>query len=381
MAIAEMEKIVDDNQCFTFYDEFGPERIVTVYDPESGIRGTVVVDNTSIGPAIGGIRMTPTVTVTEVFRLARAMTWKNALAGIPHGGGKSGIIADPKKLSPDAYEQAIRFFGRAIKTIPQYIPGPDMGTDETGMAWIRDEHKDVIGLPKVLGGIPLDEIGATGFGLTVCAEAAVPYSKIPIDGATVSIQGFGNVGGHFARFISDLGAKIICVTDRDGSVYDPNGLEVDTLREIMDKTGGVTQYPNATIIQNEGFLDVECDFFVPAAQKDVITMENVDRLKCKVVLQGANIPVKLDAEARLAEMGILSLPDILANAGGVICGAVEYSGGTETQAMSVIREKIQNNTAEVMQMVREQNLLPRTAALEIAQSRVREAGKYRQVRH
>ncbi len=380
MAISEMEKIVDDNQCFTFYDEFGPERIVTVYDSETGIRGTVVVDNTNIGPAIGGIRMTPTVTVTEVFRLARAMTWKNALAGIPHGGGKSGIVADPQKLGPEGYERAIRFFGRALKTIPQYIPGPDMGTDETCMAWIRDEHKDVIGLPKVLGGVPLDEIGATGYGLTICAEAAAPFSKIPIDGSTISIQGFGNVGRPVARFMSERGAKVICVTDRDGAVYDANGLDVETLIEVMEKTGGVTQYPNATIIQDDGFLDVECDFFVPAAQKDVVTVDNVDRLKCKVVLQGANIPVKIDAEARLAEMGILSLPDILANAGGVICGAVEYSGGTETQAISVIREKIHNNTTEVMQMVRQQNLLPRAAALEIAQSRVREAGIYRHVR-
>ncbi len=380
MAILEMENITDENQCFTFYDEFGPEKVVVVYNPRTQIRGIVVVDNVSIGPAIGGIRMTPNVTVTEVFRLARAMTWKNALAGIPHGGGKSGIVADPKQLGPEKYEEAIRYFGRSIRTLPQYIPGPDMGTDESCMAWIRDENKDVIGLPKVLGGVPLDEIGATGYGLVVCAQAAEPYSGIRIDGSTVSIQGFGNVGRPVAKFMAERGAKIICVTDRDGSIYDANGFDVDTLLEVMEKTGGVTSYPNATVIEGDGFLDVECDFFVPAAQKDVITMENVSRVKCKVVLQGANIPVRRDAEEKLAEMGILSLPDILANAGGVICGAVEYSGGTESQAMTVIHDKIRHNTIEVMEKVRSHELLPRNAALEIAQSRVRSAGSYRQIR-
>jgi glutamate dehydrogenase/leucine dehydrogenase len=377
MATVEMSDIVDANECFKFYDEFGPEKVVVVYDPTTHVKGIVVVDNVSKGPAIGGIRMTPSVTVTEVFRLARAMTWKNALAGIPHGGGKSGIIADPKNLTPAQFEHCIRYFGKAIRALPQYIPGPDMGTDETAMAWIRDENKDVIGLPKVLGGIPLDEIGATGFGLVVCAKAAEPYSGVKLDGATVSIQGFGNVGRPVAKFFAEKGAKIICVTDRDGSVYDANGLNVDTLFEVMQKSGGVTEYPGATVIKDDGFLDVECDFFVPAAQKDVITVENVNRLKCKIVLQGANIPVRLDAEAHLQKMGILSLPDILANSGGVICGAVEYSGGTETQAMTVIEDKIRHNTIEVLEKVHSKNLLPRDAALEIAQLRVREATSYR----
>ena len=379
MATLEIENMIDDNQCFTFYDEFGPEKVLVVYNPELDIRGIAVVDNTAIGRAIGGIRMTPSVTVTEVYRLARAMTWKNALAGIPHGGGKSGIIADPRKLGPEKFEKAIRFFGRALRSLTQYIPGPDMGTNESCMAWIRDENKDVIGLPKVLGGVPLDEIGATGYGLVVCAQAAEPYSGIKIDGSTVSIQGFGNVGRPAARFMAERGAKIICVTDKDGSVYDANGLDLPVLLEVMEKTGGVTSYPNATIIDGDGFLDVECDFFIPAAQKDVITMDNVDRVKSKIVLQGANIPVRIDAEKKLAERGILSLPDILANAGGVICGAVEFSGGTESQANNVIHDKIRHNTIEVMEKVREKSLLPRDAALEIAQSRVREAGTYRQI--
>ena len=317
MNTLEMNTVVDDNQCLTFYDEFGPEKVVVVYDPTTKIRGIVVVDNVAKGPAIGGVRMTPTVSVTEVFRLARAMTWKNALAGIPHGGGKAGIIADPAKLSPAEYEQAVRSFGRAIRAIDDYIPGPDMGTNETCMAWIRDENRSVIGLPKVLGGVPLDELGATGYGLVVCADAAQNYSGVNLDGATVSIQGFGNVGRPVARFMAERGAKIICVTDRDGSIHDPNGFDVEKLIENMEETGKVTNFPNAIQIDGDHFLDVECDFFVPAAQKDVVTSDNVDRLNCKVVLQGANIPVSFDAEERLNAKGILSLPDILANAGGV----------------------------------------------------------------
>ena len=377
MSTLEVKSVVDDNQCLTFYDEFGPEKVVVVYDPTTQIRGIVVVDNVAKGPAIGGIRMTPTVSITEVFRLARAMTWKNALAGIPHGGGKAGIIADPTKLTPAQYEQAIRSFGRAIRSLDDYIPGPDMGTDETCMAWIRDENRSVIGLPKVLGGVPLDEIGATGYGLVVCAEAAQAYTKLPLEGATVSIQGFGNVGRPVARFMAERGAKIICVTDRDGSIYDPQGLDVEQLIQIMLETGKVTNYSQATRIDDDHFLDVECDFFVPAAQKDVVTTANVDRLQCKVVLQGANIPVSMEAEEQLHAKGILSLPDILANAGGVICGAVEYGGGTESQAMTVIRDKILSNTVEVMEKVTSENMAPRDAALEIAMARVREASSYR----
>jgi glutamate dehydrogenase (NAD(P)+) len=153
-----------------FADEWGPEKIVYIYEPRCGLRGIVVIDNSSIGPAIGGIRMTPTVNTQEVFRLARAMTWKNALAGIPHGGGKSGIIADPRQLTPEKKETLIRQFARGIETLNQYIPGPDMGTDETSMAWVRDEIRRSVGLSSVLGGIPLDQVGATGFGLAVCTR-------------------------------------------------------------------------------------------------------------------------------------------------------------------------------------------------------------------
>ena len=160
-----------------FADEYGPEKVVYVYEPRCGLKGIVVVDNSSIGPGIGGIRMTPTVNTEEVFRLARAMTWKNALAGIPHGGGKSGIIADPRKISIEQKEILIRQFARAIEGLRQYIPGPDMGTDETCMAWVRDEIRRSVGLSTVLGGIPLDQVGATGYGICLLYTSPSPRDR------------------------------------------------------------------------------------------------------------------------------------------------------------------------------------------------------------
>ncbi len=222
-----------------FADEYGPEKIVYIYEPRCKLKGILVIDNSCIGPAIGGIRMTPNVTTEEVFRLARAMTWKNALAGIPHGGGKAGIIADPRSITLEQKEILIRQFARGIEKLHEYIPGPDMGTDETCMAWVRDEIRRSVGLSSVLGGIPLDQVGATGYGLAVSAESAQEFAGVSLQGATVSIQGFGNVGQHAARYLADpeLGAKLISATDRDGTIYNPHGIDIEELCRVMKSEG------------------------------------------------------------------------------------------------------------------------------------------------
>ena len=155
----------------TFMDDLGPSKIIHLYEPSLNLRAVLVVDNVAAGPAIGGVRMAADVTTEECFRLARAMTLKNAAAGLPHGGGKSVIVADPKQ-DPERKETLVRAFAQTIEPITDYIPGPDMGTNETAMAWVRDEIGRAVGLPPELGGIPLDEIGATGFGVTIAAEAA-----------------------------------------------------------------------------------------------------------------------------------------------------------------------------------------------------------------
>lgn len=360
-----------------FADEWGPEKVVYVYEPRCGLKGIVVIDNSSIGPGIGGIRMTPTVTTEEVFRLARAMTWKNALAGIPHGGGKSGIIADPRKISLEQKEILIRQFARGIEGLHQYIPGPDMGTDETCMAWVRDETGRSVGLSTVLGGIPLDQVGATGYGLAVCAEIAQEFSEINVEGARVSIQGFGNVGQHAARYLAERGAILTVATDLDGTIHNENGIDVEELVNCMEEGKGVTGYRNAKVHERDAFIDLECDIFVPAAQPDVITEDNADRVKCRIILQGANIPCTAGAEQILHDRGILSVPDFVANAGGVICGSVEYHGGTKSQAFAEIAEKMRENTRAVLQKSISDQILPREAALILARERVREAMSYR----
>jgi glutamate dehydrogenase/leucine dehydrogenase len=367
-----------DETVFDLYaDDYGPEKVVYIYEPRCNLRGIVVIDNSSIGPAIGGIRMTPTVNTEEVFRLARAMTWKNALAGIPHGGGKAGIIADPRNMTPEKKETLIRQFARGIESLNQYIPGPDMGTDETAMAWVRDEIRRSVGLSSVLGGIPLDQVGATGYGLAVCAEIAQEFAGISLDGATVCIQGFGNVGQHAARYLCERGAVIVAATDMDGTVYNKNGLDVDQLCEVMKTTRKITDYSDAEHLSIDAFIDVECDIFVPAAQPDVITEDNADRLKCKLILQGANIPATEEAERIIHQKGIVNVPDFVANAGGVICGSVEYHGGTKSAAFNEIEEKMKENTAQVLEKARSENKLARFAALELAKERVKEAMSYR----
>jgi glutamate dehydrogenase (NAD(P)+)/glutamate dehydrogenase (NADP+) len=188
-----------------FYDDLGPEKVLHIHEPRSGLRGIVVVDNTACGPAIGGVRMAADVSLGEVLRLARAMTLKNAAAGLPHGGAKAGIVADPKTADKP---RLIRAFARAIRTAVDYIPGPDMGTDESCMGWVFDEIGRAVGLPRVLGGIPLDEIGATGYGLAQCAEVAASFCSLKLQGATLAIEGFGNVGRPAALFLEKMGVRL-----------------------------------------------------------------------------------------------------------------------------------------------------------------------------
>ncbi len=359
---------------FGLADDWGPEKVVTVVEPRCGLEGIVVIDNSAAGPAMGGIRMLPDVTVDEVCRLARAMTWKNAMAGLPHGGGKAGIRADAR--SPDR-EVLVRQFARAIAELEDYVPAPDMGTDETAMGWIRDENGRSVGLSRVLGGIPLDQVGATGYGLAIAAEVVEEAAGVQLEGATFSIQGFGNVGRPTARFLAERGAVMVAVTDLDGTVFDPDGIDIEELASILDETGGITAYPRGRRPRGDAFLDLDVDFFVPAARPDVVDRGNAGRLGCRAVLQGANIPITPEGERILHERGILSVPDFVANAGGIICGAVEYAGGTERQVFERIEDTVRENTRKILQLARAEGTTPREAAMGIARRRVAEAMSYR----
>ncbi|MGF1612051.1 MAG: Glu/Leu/Phe/Val dehydrogenase [Kiloniellales bacterium] len=357
---------------FRFADDLGPAKILHLTERSSGLRAVVVVDNVAAGPAIGGLRMAPDVTTAECFRLARAMTLKNAAAGLPHGGGKSAILADPKMPAADK-ERLVRAFACAIRDLRDYIPGPDMGTDERAMAWVQDETGRSVGLPPELGGIPLDEIGATGFGLSVAAEVAQDFCGLSLEGARIAVQGFGSVGQHAARFLAEKGAVLVAAADSHGTVSAPGGLEIAALIALKREGRSVTDYPQGSKGDPEAVIDADCDIWIPAARPDVIRADNVARLKARLLLQGANIPVTAEAEASLYARGVLTVPDFIANAGGVICAAVEYRGGTASGAFQEIDEKIRANTRAVLQASRELKLLPRQAAQELARRRVLKA--------
>ncbi len=357
-------------------DELGPEKVVLLTEPSTGLRGILVVDNTAAGPAIGGIRMALDVTVDEVFRLARAMTFKNAAAGLRHGGGKAGIIGDPDMPAADK-ERLVRAFGVAIADITDYIPGPDMGIDEACMAYLFDEIGRVVGLPKVMGGIPLDTLGATGFGLAIAAEVAEELDYVRLDGAKVVVQGFGAVGTHAARFLAERGAVIVAVSDSRGGVVNDHGLDLDKLLPWKAESRPVREFAGGTAVFHDELVGHPCDIWVPAARPDIFTVDNAAEVDAKVILPGANIAVTPAADEIFFDRGILSIPDFIANAGGVICGAVEYHGGTATQAFQVIEEKIRANTREVLVIARDGGVMPSIAAAELARRRVLESMSYR----
>jgi len=368
------------------YDELGPCKVVHVYEPKVGLRAIAVIDNIARGPAIGGIRMAPDVTTTEVFRLARGMTYKNAAAGLKHGGGKSGIIADPKKLTPDQKEELMRTFARAIASLTDYIPGPDIGTSEKDMAYIHDEIGRVVGLPRCLGGIPLDEIGATAYGCYHSAKVAEEFVKrwhpdFSLRGAKIAIEGFGNVGRPAALFFRQFEeTTLVAASDSKGTIYNEAGIDVDKLIEVKRETGSVTNYPDGQKLPVEACLEVECDVLIPAARPDSINAENVDRIKAKLIVEGANVPATEEAERKLHDRRVLCLPCFIANAGGVICGALEYAGVDESQVFPTIESKIKRNTHEVLERTFSQNIYPRDAAVQMAKERVLEAMKYRRIK-
>jgi glutamate dehydrogenase (NAD(P)+) len=364
---------------FSFVDDLGPTKVLHISSRQVGLKAVVVVDNTACGPSVGGVRMAPDVTVEEARRLARAMTLKNAAAGLPHGGGKSVIFADPKMPSGDK-EQLIRAFASAIADFTDYIPGPDMGTDELAMGWVQDEIGRAVGLPRELGGIPLDELGATGFGLAVAIEVAANAIRLDLNGARVAVQGFGAVGKHAARFLAEKGCVLVACSDSSGTLSSSQGLDVAALIAAKEAGRAVTEFPQGVKGGVDAIIDVPCEIWIPAARPDVLNRDNVDRLKARIVAQGANIPCTAEAEAALEARGVLILPDFVVNAGGVICAVAEYHGGSESSAFASIEEKIRRNTTQVIEESRRAGTSTRQAATSLALTRVHNAERARRWR-
>jgi glutamate dehydrogenase (NAD(P)+) len=304
------------------------------------------------------------------------MTLKNAAAGLRHGGGKSVLFGDPKMPSAEK-ALLVRAFASALRGEADYIFGPDMGTNEECMAWVKDEIGRAVGLPRELGGIPLDEIGATGWGVAHAVEVAAPFAELTLDGASVAIQGYGAVGRHAMRFLAGMGARLVAASDSRGTIIDHGGIDPLALDEIKRGGGAVTEHSGGATAGRDAIIEVECDVWIPAARPDVITEANVDRLNTRLIAQGANIPITDEAEIILHERGVLSIPDFIANAGGVICAAVEYAGGGETGALETIAEKVRFNTLAVLERAAAQGVTPRAAAVALAEERVRRAMTFR----
>jgi glutamate dehydrogenase/leucine dehydrogenase len=356
------------------HDEWGPEFLVEIYKPKVGLHAFLCIDNTALGPGKGGIRMTPTVTEEEVFRLARTMTWKCSLAGLPFGGAKSGIIADPKKISIEQKAELMRAFGRALKGIAPkyYIGAPDVNTGEQEMKWFVEGNgslKSVTGKPKEMGGLP-HELGSTGFGVFHSTLIAAKFANLEITKASVAIEGFGNVGSFAAKFLSQVGAKLVAVSDSKGVIYNPEGLDFNKLSEIKKQTGSVVNYQPGQVLPNEEIFKLPVDILIPAALSDVINESNVNEIKAKLLVEAANIPCKPEIEKVLHERGILVVPDFVANAGGVISSYCEYKGYDETKMFSVVEKKIKKNTKAVLKRAKREKILPRDAAMEIAKERI-----------
>ncbi|EQD83844.1 glutamate dehydrogenase (NAD(P)+) [Saccharopolyspora erythraea NRRL 2338] len=368
-------------------DEWGPEKVVCVSDARTGMRGVLVIDNTARGTGKGGTRMSPSVTVTEIARLARVMTWKWAAVDLFHGGAKAGINADPG--SPDK-ERIVRAFARRLADqIPaSYVAGLDMGMTEDDAAIIQDELGDrgaAVGVPESLGGVPYDQLGVTGHGVAESADAAMARLGRELAGARVSLQGFGAVGTAAARRLAELGAQVVALSTVDGTVHDPDGLDVGYWLAARAELGDacVQAAPDHLRVPRGQELVVDCDVLVPAAGQDVIDERLAGEVRADLVVEGANLPTTPGARSLLAARGITVVPDFIANAGGAIAAgfAMDARRSAFRPEPALILDEVarrsRDNTAVVLDIAREHDVLPHEAALRLAQDRVRTAMRLR----
>ncbi len=352
------------------HDALGPSRILQLYDPVIPFHAWLVIDNTARGPALGGVRITPGVCLPEVARLARTMTYKSAVADLPLGGGKAGIAFDAGAANIEA---VVRRFARLIADIGDYIPGPDMGSDETTMVWIQQETGRAVGLPAELGGLPLDQLGATGFGLAVCAETACRHLGMPLAGARLAIQGFGNVGSAAARFLTQRGTVLVALSDRQGTAWNPQGLDLEAALAARQAGEDPVAAAGGRLLERDAIFGVDCDILLPAATADVIHRDNQQQVRARLLLEGANIPATRQAEKALAERGVLVVPDVIANAGGLIMAEAEYRGADKDEAFRHIEEKLRDNTEKVLALSARGGETSRQTAERIARQRILQA--------
>ena len=374
-----------------------PRRELTVNFPVELDDGTVTVftgyrvhHSIMRGPAKGGIRYHPAVTLDETRALAMWMTWKCAVVRIPYGGAKGAVVCNPKQLSLRELERLTRRYATEISILlgPESdIPAPDIGTNAQTMAWIMDTISMHQGysVPGVVTGKPIAIGGsegrqdATGRGLVYCVQEAAKSIKLELRGARVAVQGFGNVGEAAARFLAEAGAQVVAIGDSEGSIHRADGIDLSLARRQRQETGSIVGTPRTERIAKDDLFEVDCDILVPAAIEGQITARNADRIKAKIVAEGANGPTTPEADQILRDRGVTIIPDILCNAGGVTVSYFEWVQDREAFFWTIeeinarLRRIMTRAFDDTMRMAREHEVDLRTAAYMLAVGRVAEA--------
>lgn len=366
---------------------------VPVHMDDNSLRvfpGFRVQHNSSRGPYKGGIRYHPGLTVDDLKALAMEMTWKCSLVGVPFGGAKGGVICDPKMLSKGELERLTRRYTYAIMPIigiEKDIPAPDVNTNEQVMAWIMDTYSINNGYctPGIVTGKPLNIGGslgrkdATGLGITYVIGNAVKYMNMGLKGLGVAIQGYGNVGSTVGKFLNEMGCKIIAVSSSKGGIYNPEGLDHYAVMKYYKENGSFENFPDAENITNAALLELPCDILVPAALSNQITRENADKIRAKMIVEGANGPTTSEADRILTERKIPVIPDILANAGGVIVSYFEWVQDvqcffwSEKEVDVRLKDLLDRSYDEVSHLSQEKGFNFRTAAMVLAVKKVADA--------
>ncbi len=374
-----------------------PHREFTVNFPVKMDNGQIemftgyrVQHNLTRGPAKGGIRYHPATDIDEVRALAMLMSWKCAVVNIPYGGAKGAVVVDPALLSLGELERLTRRYATEISWLigpDRDIPAPDIGTNQQIMAWIMDTYSMHRGhtVPAVVTGKPINIGGsygrneATARGLVYVLREACERANISIAGSKVVIQGYGNVGGTSARLLTDMGAKIVGISDRGGGIANAKGINLEQLQKHYESTGSVAHMPGCDEISNPELLELPCDILIPAAIENQITRLNADRIKARVVIEAANGPTTPDADAILFDRGVLVIPDILANAGGVTVSYFEWVQGlqeffwTEREVNAQLERIMVNSFETVHAVAQERRTQLRTAAYLLAVDRTANA--------
>ncbi len=356
--------------------------------------GYRVQHSMTLGPSKGGIRYHPDVDLDEVTALSMLMTWKCALMGLPYGGAKGGVRCDPLKLSPRELERLTRRYASEIHLCigpDRDIPAPDMGTNEQVMAWIMDTYSMqrgttvpgvVTSKPVLLGG-SLGRVEGTGRGVTYVTAEATAHLGLPLSGARVVIQGFGNVGSVAARLLSEAGCRVVAVSDVQGGITNPGGLDVPALQAAVRAGQWVRQYPHGDPITNEELLQLPCEILIPAALGGVLTAKNAGAVQARLIVEGANGPATAEADRILRDRGVFIIPDVLANAGGVIVSYFEWVQDLqfffwkEDEVNSRLRDILTHAFQRTLRLAQQEGVDLRTAALMEAVTRVARATKLR----